>query len=91
MFAKVKAWMAVRVDENHSTLKLMIWSAISTLLTTPFGIEQQPPDDGDDHGGEQPGQDEEHPQDAANERIDAVGVQQQRKGQADDEVEDRRS
>jgi hypothetical protein len=53
----------------------------------PVGIQQQPPDDGDDHSRKEPGQDVERPQDAANEGVDKLAVQHEGEGHADQEVE----
>ena len=51
-------------------------------------IEQQPPDDRDDHRREQPRQDVEDAQDAPDRRVDALAVEHQREGQTDQQVED---
>ena len=70
MLTKVSAWSAVLGEENHSTLKSTMCERHQHAVDDAVGIEQQPPDDRDDHRREQPGQDVEHPQDASDQRID---------------------
>ena len=88
MLTKVRAWIAVFGDENHSTLKSTMCERHQDAVDDAVRVEDQAPDDGDDHRREQPGQDVEHPEHAPRDRTDAFGVQHQGEGQADDDVED---